>query len=293
MPDPLQRQDLGEQLAEDLLLGRPRGAVASPLCRSGAGSALRSSLPLGVSGSASSTTKAAGTMYSGSRAARWRRSAAGSGARSGGRDHVGDQLLAARAVVARHHRRLGHRRAAAASAASISPGSMRKPRIFTWSSARPRNSSVPSARHRARSPVRYIRVPGSGRAGRRRTARRSSPGGPGSRAPAPRRRCTARRDADRAPARSRGVQDVDLRVGDRTADRDRASSRPRPGRQSTRWSSRSGRTGSTGSAPWSSSRSARSRGSASPPQSIVNDGLTSASPLPAASATWRASPAGT
>ena len=47
----------------------------------------------------------------------------------------------------------------AASTASISPGSIRKPRTLTCSSARPRNSSCPSGRHRARSPVRYIRRP--------------------------------------------------------------------------------------------------------------------------------------
>ena len=35
---------------------------------------------------------------------------------------------------------------------------MRKPRSFTCWSARPTNSSVPSARQRARSPVRYIRA---------------------------------------------------------------------------------------------------------------------------------------
>ena len=49
--------------------------------------------------------------------------------------------------------------ACAASAASISPGSIRNPRSFTCASARPRNSSTPSDRHRARSPVRYIRLP--------------------------------------------------------------------------------------------------------------------------------------
>ena len=49
----------------------------------------------------------------------------------------------------------------AESALSISPGSMRKPRIFTCSSSRPMNSSVPSAFQRSRSPVRYIRAPGS------------------------------------------------------------------------------------------------------------------------------------
>ncbi len=51
--------------------------------------------------------------------------------------------------------------ATAASADSTSPGSIRKPRIFTWSSARPRYSISPSARSRARSPVRYIRDPGA------------------------------------------------------------------------------------------------------------------------------------
>ena len=40
------------------------------------------------------------------------------------------------------------------SAASTSPGSMRKPRSLTWRSRRPRNSSLPSASQRARSPVR-------------------------------------------------------------------------------------------------------------------------------------------
>ena len=48
----------------------------------------------------------------------------------------------------------------AASAASISAGSMRKPRILTCSSARPRYSSCPSGVQRARSPVAYIRSPG-------------------------------------------------------------------------------------------------------------------------------------
>ena len=39
---------------------------------------------------------------------------------------------------------------AAASAASISPGSIRKPRSFTCASARPKNSSTPSLRQRAK-----------------------------------------------------------------------------------------------------------------------------------------------
>src|SRR5580658_10528539 len=49
--------------------------------------------------------------------------------------------------------------ASAARTASISPSSIRNPRTFTWSSARPRYSSWPAAFHRARSPVRYIRSP--------------------------------------------------------------------------------------------------------------------------------------
>ncbi|MEJ8641443.1 hypothetical protein WKI68_08015 [Streptomyces sp. MS1.HAVA.3] len=40
------------------------------------------------------------------------------------------------------------------SASSISPGSTRKPRIFTWSSIRPVISSTPSAVRWPRSPVR-------------------------------------------------------------------------------------------------------------------------------------------
>ena len=38
-------------------------------------------------------------------------------------------------------------------------GSIRNPRSFSCASARPRNSSTPSERHRPRSPVRYIRLP--------------------------------------------------------------------------------------------------------------------------------------
>jgi hypothetical protein len=49
----------------------------------------------------------------------------------------------------------------ASSRASISPGSMRNPRIFTWKSVRPTNSMVPSGSQRPRSPVRYIRAPAS------------------------------------------------------------------------------------------------------------------------------------
>ena len=53
--------DAGQRLL-DLACAAPRTARAATAAPSGAGSALRSSLPLGVSGSASSATKAAGTM---------------------------------------------------------------------------------------------------------------------------------------------------------------------------------------------------------------------------------------
>ena len=62
-----------------------RGAAGWPPAssrRSGSGSARRSTLPFGVSGSPESRTKAAGTMYSGSFAARKARSASASGASS-------------------------------------------------------------------------------------------------------------------------------------------------------------------------------------------------------------------
>ena len=89
---------------------------------------------------------AAGTMYSGSRAASVRRSAGRvQRARRRRGDHVGDQPRLAGLVLARDHRRPGRPPGCAASAASISPSSIRKPRILTWSSARPRNSSRPSA----------------------------------------------------------------------------------------------------------------------------------------------------
>lgn len=67
------------------LLGRGAGrrvgaAGVGPPGAPGAGSARRSSLPLGVSGSASSASNADGTMYSGNRARRNARSSAAPGA---------------------------------------------------------------------------------------------------------------------------------------------------------------------------------------------------------------------
>ena len=90
-----------------------------------------------------------------------RAASAADGGSAGGND-VGDQPpVHRRGGPARHHHRLAHRRRAV-SAASISPSSMRKPRIFTWWSSA---AQVLDARRppgsRARSPVRYSRAPGS------------------------------------------------------------------------------------------------------------------------------------
>ena len=60
--DALQPQHLGKQPAQDLLLRGARRAARTAGVKSGAGSARRSSLPFGVSGSRSSTTNADGTM---------------------------------------------------------------------------------------------------------------------------------------------------------------------------------------------------------------------------------------
>jgi hypothetical protein len=52
------------------LRGEIKVACSSGLTQSGAGNARRSTLPLGVKGSVSSSTNAAGTMYAGSSSAK-------------------------------------------------------------------------------------------------------------------------------------------------------------------------------------------------------------------------------
>ncbi len=158
-PDPVQAQHLREHLAQRLLPGgRRRPAAArrrTPGRAAPAGPASRSA----ISGSASSTTTADGTMYPGSARPHASRSPAGSStAPAAGttypasRRSPGWSSRTATAACATPGR--------PASTASTSPSSIRNPRTFTWSSARPRYSSCPSAVHRARSPVRYIRSPG-------------------------------------------------------------------------------------------------------------------------------------
>ena len=98
-----------------------------------------------------------------------------------------------------------------ASTASISPGSMRNPRIFTCSSARPRYSSRPSAGPPRPSPVRYIRSPARRRTDRPRTAPPSAPARPSTPAPAAHPPDTAHPPHPPAPAAA-AVQHVDARV---------------------------------------------------------------------------------
>jgi hypothetical protein len=135
-----------------------RGATcrSAPAAYSGAGSALGSSLPFGVSGMLSSRTNAAGTMYSGRFSRTCPRSSSASTPPTTYATSRFSPGASSRATTT-HSATLPCRR----STASTSPGSTRKPRTLTCWSMRPRNSRVPSAPQRARSPERYIRAPPS------------------------------------------------------------------------------------------------------------------------------------
>ncbi len=121
---------------------------------SGAGKAATSTLPLGVCGSRSSRTIALGTRYAGS----VRRSCVRSVSVSAGPTTYA-MSRGSPAPSARGTTHTARTPGCALNACSTSPGSIRNPWILTCRSSRPRNSTVPSARHRARSPVRYSRVP--------------------------------------------------------------------------------------------------------------------------------------
>ncbi len=135
-----------------------RGATyrSAPAAYSGAGSALRSTFPFGVRGRRSRTTTAAGTMYSGRLP---RRNARTSSASTSPTTYATSRLSPGRSSRTTTH--ASRTASCADSALSTSPGSIRNPRIFTCSSRRPTNTSFLSPRHRIRSPVRYIRAPGS------------------------------------------------------------------------------------------------------------------------------------
>ena len=157
----------------------PRTASAAA-ADSGAGSALRSSLPFGVSGSASSTTNAAGTMYSGSAPAQVRAQRVRASARA---HHVRHQPLLARHVLARHD-----------DAPRARPGASAQRRLDLAqldAEAADLHLLVEAAQVLQR-PVRQPPRPvaravqpraGSARTGPGRSAPPSAPGGPGSRAP--------------------------------------------------------------------------------------------------------------
>ena len=149
--EPLRPQYLGEEAGEDLppLGGRPRYPPAATSVPDGAGVDCR----------------------------RGQRQYVEDNRRHG--DHVGRELLgqcgaccagsAVPVTSAKAFCRGGPRgpspppdppRSSRASAAWISPSSVRSPRILTCSSMR-RILQLPSAPHRARSPVRFLRVPGA------------------------------------------------------------------------------------------------------------------------------------
>ena len=159
MPTPLQPQHLGEQRAQQLLLRACAARDARPprelRRRQRRGRACRS-----ASAAADPAPPAPPAPCSpASCADQLRTQRRDIQRRARRRHHIGDQPLAARAHPRAPPPPPAQLRACRSSAASISPGSIRNPRSFTCSSARPRNSSTPSARQRARSPVRYIRLP--------------------------------------------------------------------------------------------------------------------------------------
>ena len=254
-----------------------RAAYASP---SGAGSALRSSLPLGVSGSASSCTNAAGTMYSGSSASRCARSASTPISAAALGRVVRDQALLAGVVLARDDR---PPRAPPACSRQRAPRS--RPARCGSRESSPGSRCGPRTRCRRRADSAPDRP--SGTAGRPSTnglrdeplRRQLRPVQIAARRPHAADVQLARH-ARPAPARSCASSDVHARVRDRPADRDvrrqvRSGTRP-PRRR--RPPLRSGRTNSTAAPAAAVRRTAapRDSGSASPLQ------ITSASVVHAA-----------
>ncbi len=112
-----------------------RGVVSARAAASAAGSALRSTLPFARQRQRVEHDERRRDHVLGQPRCRWRaeRAAVGDGAP---RRDVGDEPPVAPgvALARQHDRGLARRPDVADSAASISPSSMRKPRIFTWSS---------------------------------------------------------------------------------------------------------------------------------------------------------------
>ena len=158
--DPLNPQNLGKQPAQQRLRGRPRRPVRpqrhnAPAQAAHAGRACRSASAAAHPAPRSQTAPCSPAAPAASAA----RSPATSSAAPDSRQPHSRPAAAPPEPSPRHTTAAGDTPGCETSAASISPGSIRNPRSFTCASARPRNSSTPSDRHRARSPVRYIRPP--------------------------------------------------------------------------------------------------------------------------------------
>ena len=140
--------------------GPTRDGSGAATAVGGAGRRARSSLPLVVSGSAGTSTRAAGTMCAG-------RCSSSAVRTSAGRSTAPDDgtryptMRGRPGVSSRSMQAAARTPGWSSSARSISPSSIRKPFSFTWSSARPRYSSSPSGVRTARSPERYSRSPGA------------------------------------------------------------------------------------------------------------------------------------
>jgi hypothetical protein len=155
--DPRQAEHLGEQRAQQLLLRGAWRAIRVGGVTSGAGRALRSSLPLAVSGSLSSNTKSqapynpAGLRRDARAVTRDQRS----GLRRGPHSH---QLLVTRRILARDDDGLRH------VGMTLQRARSRRARCGSHAASlgirAPEKSSTPSARQRARSPVRYAAAAG-------------------------------------------------------------------------------------------------------------------------------------
>ena len=139
----------------------PSGAAESltSTCQPGAGSAARSSLPFLVTGSASITTNAPGTMCAGSRSARCARSSLAAGHRTIGRHDVGDEARVA-AVVAQHDRTVADRRVAGEHRGDLVELDAVTADLHLLSSSRPRNCTCRRRRrdrgHRCGTSVRRL-----------------------------------------------------------------------------------------------------------------------------------------
>lgn len=137
------------------------GTLAPPPGRTtsvGSGNARVSILPVAVSGNDGTQTIAAGIIASG-RIRRSSRFTPSGGGRAGSSGTSHATMRRVSLVAPRRATVAAATPVSEVSAASTSGSSTRCPRIFTCRSLRPANTIAPSARQRARSPLRYARAP--------------------------------------------------------------------------------------------------------------------------------------